>query len=180
LYDATGLRPGFTRSIAGEFALTEGSNPVIFPNVTIGADTRVGNFVLIRSETTIGANCTIGSYVDIEGEVSIGDNVSLQSFCYVTRGPQKTSSSMIVPRVTTMNDARMSYRRPSRPFERNAPIIRRGARIGGGSLLLPGITIGCNAFVCAGAVVHKDVADFAVVAGNPARIVGRVLDSEII
>jgi UDP-3-O-[3-hydroxymyristoyl] glucosamine N-acyltransferase len=63
----------------------QGQYCVIFPDVTIGEGTRLGNFVLIRSNTRIGRGCTIGSYVDIEGEVSIGNNVSLQSACYITR-----------------------------------------------------------------------------------------------
>lgn len=58
----------------------------IFPDVTIGDGTRVGNYVMIRSNTLIGEDCTIGSYVDIEGDVVIGHRVSLQSGCYITRG----------------------------------------------------------------------------------------------
>ncbi|HXH21582.1 MAG TPA: acyltransferase [Dehalococcoidia bacterium] len=157
-----------------------GQNSVIFPNVRIGEGTRIGNFVLIRSETVIGANCTIGSYVDIEGDVRIGDNVSLQSGCYITRGTVIEDEVFCGPRVTTMNDRRMSYRRPGVEFVREAPVIRRGARIGGGAFLLPGVTVGANAFVCAGSVVSKDVPERAVVAGNPARVIGHVPESEVV
>jgi UDP-2-acetamido-3-amino-2,3-dideoxy-glucuronate N-acetyltransferase len=151
---------------------------VIFPEVAIGEGTRVGNFVFIRSRTSIGRGCTIGSYVDIEGEVSIGDHVSLQSACYITRGVVIEDEVFCGPRVTTMNDKRMCYRRASLAFERSAPRILRGARVGGGCVLLPGVTIGANALVGAGSVVTKDVPERAIVVGNPARVVGRVREEE--
>jgi acetyltransferase-like isoleucine patch superfamily enzyme len=136
---------------------------VIFPGVTIGEGTRLGNFILIRSDTRIGKGCTIGSYVDIEGEVSIGDHVSLQSSCYITRGVVIEDEVFFGPRVTTMNDKWICHRRKNMAFVRAAPRVLRAARVGGGSILLPGITIGENAFV-----------------GNPARVIGRVPEEELL
>jgi acetyltransferase-like isoleucine patch superfamily enzyme len=158
----------------------QGQYCVVFPDVTIGEDTRLGSFVLIRSNTRIGQGCTIGSYVDIEGDVIIGNHVSLQSACYITRGVIIEDDVFCGPRVTTMNDKRICYRRPPLTFVRNAPRILRAARVGGGSVLLPGVTIGENAFVGAGSVVTKDVPDRVIVVGNPARIVGKVRDEEIL
>ena len=160
--------------------MIQGQHCVIFENVTIGEGSRVGNFVFIRSDTVIGQGCTIGSYVDIEGEVRIGNHVSLQSACYITRGVVIEDDVFCGPRVTTMNDKRICHRRPGLTFDRQAPRIKRGARVGGGSVLLPGVTIGENAFVGAGSVVTRDVPDFAIVAGNPARVVGRVKASEVL
>lgn len=153
---------------------------VIAPDVTMGDDTQLGNFVLIRANSTLGAGCKIGSYVDIEGDVSIGDNVSLQSGCYITRGVVIENDVFCGPRVITMNDKRIVHRRPALTFDRRAPRIRRAARVGGGSILLPGVTIGINAFVGAGSVVTRDVPDGVIVAGNPARIVGEVRAEELI
>ena len=158
--------------------MEQGQYCVIFPQVTIGTGTRLGNFVLIRSDTVIGEDCVIGSYVDIEGDVRIGDRVSLQSNCYLTRGVVIQDDVFCGPRVTTMNDKRICYRRPSLKHAPAAPRIMRAARVGGGSVLLPGVTIGENAFVGAGSVVTRDVPDGAVVAGNPARAVGRVKPEE--
>jgi len=158
----------------------QGQYCVVFPDVTIGENTRLGNFVLIRSKTRIGQGCTIGSYVDIEGDVIIGNHVSLQSACYITRGVIIEDAVFCGPRVTTMNDKRICYRRPPLTFVRTAPRILRAARVGGGSVLLPGVTIGENAFVGAGSVVTKDVPDRVIVVGNPARIVGKVRDEEIL
>lgn len=158
----------------------QGQFCVIFPDVTIGDGTRVGNFVLIRSNTVIGGDCTIGSYVDIEGDVLIGHHVSLQSGCYITRGVLIEDHVFCGPRIITMNDKRISHRRPGLSFIRDAPRILRAARVGGGSVLLPGVTIGANAFVGAGSVVTKDVPEGAIVAGNPARVVGTVRSEEIL
>jgi len=160
--------------------MQKGENCVIFPEVSIGEGTRIGNFVMIRNTTSIGEGCTIGSYVDIEGDVVIGNFVSLQSACYITRGVIIEDEVFCGPRITTMNDKKICYRRPGLTFERNAPRILRAARVGGGSILLPGVTVGENAFVAAGSIVTKDVPDFAIVAGNPARIIGRVREEDII
>jgi UDP-3-O-[3-hydroxymyristoyl] glucosamine N-acyltransferase len=114
---------------AGVFAvdMNQGQYCVIFPEVIFGAGTRLGNFVLIRSNTRIGENCTIGSYVDIEGEVAIGNHVSLQSACYITRGVIIEDEVFCGPRVTTMNDKRIVHRRSNLVFERAAPRILRAA-----------------------------------------------------
>jgi acetyltransferase-like isoleucine patch superfamily enzyme len=153
---------------------------VVFPEVTMGEGTRLGNFVMIRSNTVIGVDCTIGSYVDIEGDVIIGDHVSLQSGCYITRGVVIEADVFCGPRVITMNDKRITHRRSGMTFVRSAPRILRAARVGGGSVLLPGVTIGVNALVGAGSVVTSDVPDGAIVAGNPARVVGMVPPEEIL
>jgi len=153
---------------------------VIFDDAQIGKGTRIGNFVLIRDNTIIGENCLIGSYVDIEGDVRIGNFVSLQSACYLTRGVVIEDEVFFGPRVVTMNDKTISYRRPSQRFERQAPRILRAARIGGGSVLLPGVTIGENAMIGAGTVVTRDVPDRSILAGNPGRIVGSVPLDQII
>ena len=157
-----------------------GQHCVIFDDVQIGEGTRIGNFVLIRDKTVIGRNCVVGSYLDIEGEVRIGDFVSLQSGCYLTRGVVIEDEVFCGPRIVTMNDKPISYRRFALTFKRQAPRILRAARVGGGSVLCPGVTVGENAVVGAGAVVTRDVPDRVIVAGNPAVEIGRVPDDQII
>jgi acetyltransferase-like isoleucine patch superfamily enzyme len=159
---------------------TYGQYCIISKREEIGKDTRIGNFVFIRENTIIGKGCTIGSYVDIEGDVRLGNFVSLQSGCYLTRGVVIEDEVFCGPRVLTLNDKRMTHRRASMIFERQAPRILRAARIGGGSVLCPGVTIGENALVGAGSVVTRDVPDRTIVVGNPARRAGLVLESQII
>lgn len=159
---------------------SRGENCVIFKDVEIGIETRIGNFVFIRDNTLIGQSCIIGSYVDIEGDVRIGNFVSLQSACYITRGVIIEDEVFCGPRIITMNDKNICYRRPSLTYTCTAPRILRAARIGGGSMLLPGVTIGENALVGAGSVVTRDVPDKAIVAGNPARVVGQVPAKDLI
>jgi len=153
---------------------------VIADDARIGVGTRIGNFVLIRDRTIIGDHCIVGSYVDIEGDVRIGNYVSLQSGCYLTRGVIIEDEVFCGPRIVTMNDKRICYRRPGLSFERQPARILRAARIGGGAVLCPAVTIGANAFVAAGAVVTRDVPDRAIVSGNPAKIVGTVRADEIL
>jgi UDP-2-acetamido-3-amino-2,3-dideoxy-glucuronate N-acetyltransferase len=159
---------------------TYGRYCIISETARIGELTRIGNFVFIRDNTSIGRHCVIGSYVDIEGDVRIGDFVSLQSGCYLTRGVVIEDEVFCGPRVVTMNDKPISYRRPALSFTRAAPRLLRAARIGGSCVLCPGVTIGENALVGAGSVVVRDVPDRVIVAGNPAVRIGTVPDDEVI
>ncbi len=163
-----------------EMTAIYGRNCIVSDDAQIGADTRIGNFVFIRDNTVIGRGCIVGSYVDIEGDVRIGNFVSLQSGCYLTRGVIIEDEVFCGPRIVTLNDKSISYRRPSLSFRRDAPRLLRAARIGGGSILCPGISVGENALIGAGSVVTRDVPDRAIVAGNPARIIGSVPGDQVI
>ena len=137
-------------------------------DVKIGAGTRIGSFALLHSGAVIGADCLIGSHCNI-CRCEIGNNVSIQTACHITRGVRIEDDVFIGPGVITLND-------PLDDDGLRYPVIMRGARIGGGSLILPGITIGENALVGAGSVVTRDIASGGISFGNPAR--ARVLGGQ--
>lgn len=134
-------------------------------DVVIGPGTRIGSLTLIHRGTVIGAASLIGSHCNI-CECRIGDRVSIQTGCHITRGVIIEDDAFVGPGVIMLNDrlvggADLAY-----------PRICRGAKVGGGSVILPGITIGEGAIVGAGSVVTHDVPAGAVVFGNPARVRG--------
>lgn len=131
-------------------------------DVQIGAGTRVGSFTLIHAGARIGAGCTLGSHCNIH-RVTIGDRVSIQTACHITMGVVIEDDVFIGPGVITLNDKQMGG-------ELSFPRICRGARVGGGSVILPGVVVGANATVGAGSIVTRDVPDGTTVLGNPARL----------
>jgi UDP-2-acetamido-3-amino-2,3-dideoxy-glucuronate N-acetyltransferase len=107
----------------------------IQPNVRIGAGSRIGTFTLIHSGAVIGAGVTIGSHCNI-CTCSIGDRVSIQTGVHITRGVVIESDVFIGPGVVTLNDKLQGGGADS------FPLIRHHAKIGGGTVILPGVTIG--------------------------------------
>jgi acetyltransferase-like isoleucine patch superfamily enzyme len=138
-------------------ALTE-----VQDDVEIGAGTRIGSFSLLHAGARIGRDVTIGSHCNI-CRCMIGDRVSIQTACHITRGVVIEEDVFIGPGVVTLNDkltgGGMTF-----------PRICRGAKIGGGSVILPGVTIGAGAIIGAGSVVSRDVPAGQVSLGNPARL----------
>jgi UDP-2-acetamido-3-amino-2,3-dideoxy-glucuronate N-acetyltransferase len=130
-------------------------------NVLIGAGTRIGSFTLLHEGAVIGVDCTIGSHCNI-CHSNIGDRVSIQTGCHITRGVTIEDGVFVGPGVVTLND-------PLKDIGLHYPVIRKGARIGGGSVILPGVIIGEGAVVGAGSVVTRDVAKGEVTYGNPSR-----------
>ncbi len=144
------------------------SGTIIYSNVKIGNNFRTGHNVLIRENTDIGVDVLIGTNSVVDGNCRIGSNVSLQTNTYITAYTIIEDDVFMGPCSVTTND---KYMRVGASLK--GPIIKKGAKIGANSTILPGIIIGEEAIVAAGAVVTKDVAAKAVVAGVPAREVNR-------
>lgn len=133
----------------------------------VGARTRVWQFVVIFRGATVGSDCNICAHVLIEGDVKIGDRVTVKSGVQLWDGLRVEDDVFIGPNVTFTNDAFPRSRVHPGAFVQTR--VCAGASIGGGAVILPGVTIGAGAMVGAAAVVTRDVAARSVVVGNPAR-----------
>jgi acetyltransferase-like isoleucine patch superfamily enzyme len=139
----------------------------------------IGDQACVRERCEIGDDVVIGRGALVENDTSIGALTKVQAMAYITAHSTIEDNVFIAPCVQTTNDNFMG--RTERRHElRKGPIIRRGARIGGGAVLCPGIEVGEEAFVGAGAVVVKDVPPRMVVVGNPARVLREVPLEELL
>ena len=136
---------------------------------TIGDGTRIWQFVVILAGARIGRNCNINAHCLVENDVIVGDNVTVKCGNYLWDGVRLEDNVFVGPNATFTND-RMPR---SQVYPNLFPItvVKRGASIGAGAVILPGITIGEGAMIGAGAVVTRDVPDHALVVGSPARVV---------
>lgn len=156
------------------------SNPTIHPSAdvkstNIGQNTRVWQYVVVFPDAVIGADVNICSHCLIENDVVIGDRTTIKSGVYVWDGLRIGNDVFIGPNVTFTND---KFPRSKVYPETFLPtVIHDKASIGGGAVILPGVTIGIGAMVGAGAVVTKSVPPYAIVTGSPARITGYVENS---
>jgi UDP-2-acetamido-3-amino-2,3-dideoxy-glucuronate N-acetyltransferase len=144
---------------------------IVDPGATLGALTRVWHFAHVCAGARIGAECSLGQNVFVGNDVLIGDKVKIQNnvsvydavtiedevFC----GPSMVFTNVYNPRAALVR--KHEYRRT---------LVRRGATIGANATIVCGVTVGEYAFIAAGAVVNRDVPDFALMAGVPARRIG--------
>jgi acetyltransferase-like isoleucine patch superfamily enzyme len=152
---------------------------VVFAGTRLGARVVVGDQACVRERCELGDEVVVGRGSLVENDTTIGARTRIQANAYVTAYSTLEEDVFIAPGVTTTNDNFMG-RTEKRLHARRGPTLRRGARIGGGAVLLPGIEIGEEAFVGAGAVVLRDVPPRAVVVGNPARQIREVADEELL
>ena len=155
---------------------------IIESDVTIGRNTSIWDNVHIRHDTTIGEDCIVGEKTYIAYGVSIGDRVKINAFVYICNAVTIERGVMIAagtvftndrfPRATTPD---LLHLRPSEPDDETLPtLVREGATIGAQATIGCGLTIGRFAMVGMGSVVTRSVPDYALVVGNPARVIGIV------
>ncbi|HEX6883309.1 MAG TPA: acyltransferase, partial [Planctomycetota bacterium] len=136
----------------------------------VGPGTRVWAFAHVLPGARIGADCNLCDHVFVENDVVVGDRVTVKCGVQLWDGLRVADDVFIGPNATFTNDPfPRSKQRPERFAETR---LERGCSIGANATILPGLTIGAEAMVGAGAVVTRSVPPRAIVRGNPARIVG--------
>jgi len=152
---------------------------VVFAGTKVGARVVLGDQTCVRERCELGDDVVVGRGSLVENDTTIGARTKIQANAYVTAYSTLEEDVFIAPCVVTTNDNFMG-RTEKRHALRKGPTIRRGARVGGGAVLLPGIEVGEEAFVGAGAVVLRDVPARALVVGNPARQIRDVPGDELL
>lgn len=166
-----GKTAGELPTIIGDDAVIR-SHTVIYAGNRIGNNFQTGHHVLVREENDIGDNVSIGTSSVVEHHVKMGNGVRIHSQAFVPEMSILEDGTWIGPNAVITNAAYPLS--PNVKNELKGAIVKKNAKIGANATLLPGITIGENALVGAGAVVTKDVPPNKVVAGNPAKVINDV------
>jgi len=143
---------------------------VIYSRATFGNKVQTGHHWMVREHTTVGESSLVGSGVVIDDHCTIGKRVSIQTRAYIPTNTVIEDDVFVAPCVCFTNDKYMGRGE----VVLAGAHVEKGARIGGNSTVLPGVRIGREALVAAGAVVTKDVPGYTMVAGVPARKIGMV------
>jgi acetyltransferase-like isoleucine patch superfamily enzyme len=165
------------RVVVGEGALVR-SGCVLYSGVTIGPESQTGHHVVVRENTQVGASSVLGTGVKVEHDCAIGSHVLIETQAHIASLTVAEDYVFIGPGCITTNDRRMLHRRAGAREELRGPVFRWGCRIGGGAVILPGMTVGREAVVAAGSVVSRDVPERTIAGGNPLRLLGPIRDDE--
>jgi acetyltransferase-like isoleucine patch superfamily enzyme len=155
-----------------------GGHVIIHAGVEIGDGARVGDHAQIRDGAKIGPGATIGSFTSVDPEVEVGARTSVQVRCYLAAGSVLEEDCFVGPGVTFTNDNTMDRHPADTPLE--GAVLRRACRIGAGTVICPGVEIGAEAFVAAGAVVAADIPERGVAMGVPAKVVREVPEADLL
>lgn len=142
--------------------------------VTIGDNSKIWHFCHVQTGAVIGSNCSLGQNVNISNNVSIGNDVKIQNNVSVYEGVTIEDGVFLGPSCVFTNDLNPRARYPKGHENYKKTFVREGASIGANATIVCGHDIGKCAMVAAGAVVTKDVRDYELVAGMPARRIGYV------
>jgi len=156
-----------------------GAGVVLYRGTEIAESCFLGDYASVRENCTLGEAVLVGQRVVVENSVEIGCYTKIQTGAYITASTKIGERVFIAPMVTTTNDNYMG-RTEKRFAERSGAIFEKGCRVGGGATILPGVTVGEEAFVAAGSTVTRDVPGYRLAMGTPARVVRPVPEEELI
>jgi acetyltransferase-like isoleucine patch superfamily enzyme len=162
--------------LADEVSVCTGA--IVFAGARLGAGVILGDQSYVRERSTVGAGTIIGRGSVVDNDVVIGERVRIQTNVYVTAHSTLEDDVFVGPGTTTTNDDTIARHAPKEPLR--GVTLRRACRIGGGVVLTPGVEVGEEAFVAAGAVVTHDVPPRMLVMGVPARVVRKVPDDDLL
>jgi UDP-2-acetamido-3-amino-2,3-dideoxy-glucuronate N-acetyltransferase len=151
---------------------------IVFAGASVGEGTILGDQSFVRERSSVGAGSVIGRGSVVDNDVSLGERVRVQTSVYLTAFTTVEDDVFLGPGVLTTNDDSMARHAAKAPLR--GALLRRACRIGGGAVLTPGVEIGEEAFVAAGAVVTSNVPPRAVVMGAPARVVREVPEEDLL
>ena len=160
-------------------AVTIGAGCVIYRGATISDSAFFGDLATVREDVTIGEGTIIGRGATIENKVEIGKKTKIESNAYITAFSAIGDYCFVAPCVVFSNDNYLG-RTEERKKHFKGPTLKKGARIGAGAVLLPGVVIEEDALVAAGSVVTKDVPARKTVLGCPARVWREVPEEQLI
>lgn len=143
-------------------------------NVEIGEGTKIWHFCHVQTGARIGKRCSLGQNVNISNNVIIGNDVKIQNNVSVYEGVELEDGVFCGPSCVFTNDLTPRARFPKGRDNYKKTLVKEGASIGANATVVCGHTIGKCAMIASGAVVTKDVPDYALVAGVPARVIGKV------
>jgi len=152
----------------------------VSPKALIGSGTRIWHQVQVREEARIGSNCVVSKGVYIDAGVAIGDNVKIQNYVSIYHGVTIEDGVFCGPHCVFTNDKTPRAVNPDGSLKAaddwvlSTTLVRQGASIGANATIVCGVTIGRWAMIGSGSVVTRDVPDYGLVWGNPARLHGFV------
>jgi acetyltransferase-like isoleucine patch superfamily enzyme len=175
---STATREPLAPTVIGDGTIVS-TGAIVFAGAQIGGGCILGDQSCVRERVVIADDVVVGRGSLVENDTTIGSGTRIQAGAYVTAYSTLEEDVFIAPCVVTTNDNFMGRTERRKELMRG-PTIRRGARVGGGAIICPGIEIGEESFVGAGAVVTKDVPPRKLVVGNPARVLRDVADNELL
>lgn len=177
------LRPG-SRSAGAVEPLQIGDGAticcgaIVYAGARLGARTIVGDQAQVRERAVLGDGSVVGRGSTIDNDVRVGERVLIQTLVYVTAGSEVADDVFVGPGVVMTNDDTMGRHAPGERLR--GATLRRACRVGGGAVLVPGVVVGAEAFVAAGALVTRDVGERELVMGVPGRVVRHVADEDLL